>query len=117
MLALGLAVAGFAQAGAGVAMAKTETWTEIVICGEGGAHIVVLDASGHVLAKGEATGRGEACRRCPACVMAQGAANPSSPDPVRPMTRDRRADASPFNTPEPAAAFGLPVARGPPARA
>lgn len=117
LLALGLAVAGYAQAGAGVAMMRAETWTEIVICGAGGAHVVVLDASGNVVAKGEETNRGEACRRCPACVMAQAAANPSSPEAVRPVTRVARADAFPFNTPEPAAAYGLPVARGPPARA
>lgn len=113
VLALGLGLAGLAQACAGIAMARAEGQTEVMICGEGGAHVVVLDSSGRIVAKE----KGEACRRCPDCAMAQAAANPSSPEPVRPVTRGAQADAFPFNTPEPAEPFGLPVARGPPARA
>lgn len=113
ILALGLAIAGFAQAQAGVAMTRAEAQTEVVICGDGGVHVVVLDATGRAVAKGKA----DVCRRCPVCAMAQVAVDPVSPEPMRPVTRERVADALIFNTPERAGPYGLPVARGPPARA
>lgn len=110
LVTLGLVVAGAAQASAGVSMALAETQRHVVICGEGGAHEVVLDADGK-LVKGRT---GHSCRNCPDCSLMQSASGPAHAQAFRPVLASSARVAFPVILPEVSPTGLPPAARAPP---
>lgn len=113
LIAFALVLAGAAQAAAGVSMALAETHRHVVICAEGGAVEVVLDADGN-LVKGE---KGQSCRVCPDCILAQSSFDPVHAKLPRPDTLAQALVGFPVKTSEPSVTRGLPIARAPPVNA
>lgn len=66
LLCLSLTVAGLVSAAAGVAMAQTAGYSQIVICSGNGPTVVTLDASGNPVAPAKP------CADCPDCITGQG---------------------------------------------
>lgn len=112
LVTLGLVVAGAAQASAGVSMALAETQRHVVICGEGGAHEVVLDADGK-LVKGQT---GHSCRDCPDCTLMQSASGPAHPEVLRPVLVASALVRFPAVKPAVSPTRLLPAARAPPSQ-
>ncbi|MGV8987156.1 MAG: hypothetical protein ACOH2H_12835 [Cypionkella sp.] len=77
LLSLTLALAGATTAAARLSMAaEADLLTEVVVCAEGGAHVVTLNAAGKPVAH-KSTG---SCTHCPECWQATAFA---LPDPAR----------------------------------
>jgi len=70
LLCLSLMVVGLARGVAGVAMAQAATLTQMVICGDAGPEMITLDKTGTAM-PAPVTG-GDACSKCPDCVVGQG---------------------------------------------
>lgn len=110
LLCLSLTVVGFARGVAGVAMAQAATLTQIVICGESGPEMITLDKTGAAL-PADAKG-GDACGKCPDCVLGQSLVSDSQPGFSYVASYVRTA--SPQFLPEPVT---LRLTQGHPARA
>lgn len=110
LLCLSLMVVGLARGVAGVAMAQAATLTQIVICGESGPEMITLDKTGTAMAA--PVQGGDACGKCPDCVLGQGLGDHAQPGFSYVASYVRTA--SPQFLPEPVT---LRLTQGHPARA